>query len=364
MSRSSTVVVCVLKSHSRTSRSSSSSAIRGLAAPGAGCGAAGPGGAAHAVQQGAHHVEVEGVAELEGARLVGSRERDASLHRIVAPRPALAERAVDRRQGRRADAADRARRELAPVGAAAQEARLAEAALEVADQDQRALRPLREQLPQRLGREGFEVPLRQVAGQAFEGLHALAEPLGLVVVGRLGAPEALAALLAELLEGAQALQLLEQRPEVRAGVLVLELVVAHALERVREAPVLGVAARQERVQPCRLEAVGGAQRPLLAVQDLVEAPPEILARAVQVVALLERADLALELVHHLLQAHHPHVEAAQLEAVLAHPLERLVDVQPFHQELRQRVEGALRVEGELLLGAVPAAVAVELHPRA
>ena len=107
-----------------------------------------------------------------------------------------------------------------------------------------------------------------------------------------------------------------------------------------------------------------AQRALLAVQDLPEALGELVGRAVQVVALLELADLLAQLVDHLLEAHHAHVEAAELEPVLAHPVEGLVDVHALHEEARQRVEGALGVEAELLLGPVPAAVAVELHPRA
>jgi hypothetical protein len=140
--------------------------------------------------------------------------------------------------------------------------------------------------------------------------------------------------------------------------------VAQPLDPVGERLGVAVPARQELVQARRLEAVGVAQRALLAVEDLVEAARELLRRPVEAVALLEGLDLAAELLHHLGEAHHAHVEAAELEAVLAHPVEGLVDVEPFHQELRERIEGALRIEGELLLAPVPAAVAVELHARA
>jgi hypothetical protein len=128
--------------------------------------------------------------------------------------------------------------------------------------------------------------------------------------------------------------------------------------------VLAVPARQEVVQARRLEPVRVAQGALLAVQDLVEPARQVVGRPLQVVALLELADLAAQLVDHLLDAHHAHVEAGELEAVLAHPLERLVDVEPLHQQVGERVQGALGVERELLLRPVPAAVAVEPHPRA
>jgi len=85
------------------------------------------------------------------------------------------------------------------------------------------------------------------------------------------AAEALAPLALEAFELAQAVELLEQLPELGARVLVLERVVAQPLDLLGERLGVAVPARQELVQARRLEAVGFAQRALLAVEDLVEA---------------------------------------------------------------------------------------------
>ena len=76
--------------------------------------------ALHRREQRAHDVDVERVAELEGPRLVGARQRGAARVDLVRAGPILAR--APRRPGQRvrADAADRARRELRV--AAAQEA--------------------------------------------------------------------------------------------------------------------------------------------------------------------------------------------------------------------------------------------------
>ena len=154
---------------------------------------------------------------------------------------------------------------------------------------------------------------------------------------------------------AQALERLEQLAIGARGLLVLEAVVAELLDRVGEVVRVGVAPLLELVHARRLEAVALAQALLLAVEQLLEAPGELLARA---------ADLVAQLLEQLREAHHAHVEAGELEAVLAHPLERGARVEALHHQVRERVERALGVETELVLAAVPAAVDARLHDRA
>src|SRR5262249_45633370 len=112
----------------------------------------------------------------------------------------------------------------------------------------------------------------------------------------------------------------------------------------------------ELVQALRLEAVGVAQGPALAVEDPLEALARVVERAVHPVARGQLLRLPAELVDQLLDAHHAHVEAGELEAPAAHPLERLARREALHQEPRERVEAPARVRSERLLCAVPAAV--------
>jgi hypothetical protein len=139
--------------------------------------------------------------------------------------------------------------------------------------------------------------------------------------------------------------------------------VAEALDRLGQAPRLGVAALEEIVHARRFEAVPVAQRLLLAVEDALEPLAQLVGRAVHAVALLERAPLALELLLQLVDAHHAQVQPRHVEAELAHPLERLARGEALHHQARERVERALGVEREGLLRPVPAAVEARLHDR-
>ena len=185
MSSSSTVVACVSKSSSRRSKSSTRRS---------GCSAA-SGAAARrrsALSSVRGHVEVERIAELERPRLVGPRHRRAARVDRVAARAILAQRAVDLGERLRADAADRARRQLGGVAAVREVAGAPQRGLEIAQDHERARRVLREQLAQLLGRDRLEVPLGEVPRQLLDRLETLADPLRRLVVRRLGATEALA----------------------------------------------------------------------------------------------------------------------------------------------------------------------------
>ena len=88
---------------------------------------------------------------------------------------------------------------------------------------------------------------------------------------------------------------------------------------------------------------------------------ELFGGGIQVVSVEERPRAIPELVDQLAYAHHPHVHPGELEAVAAHPLQGLLDVESLHQQIGHGVERAAGVERELLLPAVPAAVAMHLH---
>ena len=122
-----------------------------------------------------------------------------------------------------------------------------------------------------------------------------------------------------------------------------------------------VAPVEELVHALRLVAVLLALRALLAIEDRVEAAAQLVHRLVHAVARLEVLDLAAQLVEQLLDAHHAHVEAGEIEAGALHPGERFLGAEPFHHQVGERVERRVGVQRERLLRAVPAAVAPDLH---
>ena len=107
--------------------------------------------------------------------------------------------------------------------------------------------------------------------------------------------------------------------------------------------------------------MGYTQCPLLAVEEVLEAPAQLVHRSIEPVAIGEGISLLAQLVQQLFDPHHAQVEALELEAVAAHPLQRLLHVEALHQQVRQRVEGSVGDLGELALGAVPAAVYDRFH---
>jgi hypothetical protein len=150
----------------------------------------------------------------------------------------------------------------------------------------------------------------------------------------------------------------------RADVPVVGAVRVEALEPGgdgRPALRLRVAALQEVVHAPRLVAAALALRLLLAVEDLVEPPAQLVGGLVQAELLLERALLAAQLLHQLLEAHHAQVGTGELEACALHPLEGLGEREALHHPFGERVEGGLRLQREGRLRAVPAAVAPDPH---
>jgi len=122
-----------------------------------------------------------------------------------------------------------------------------------------------------------------------------------------------------------------------------------------------VSAAHEVVHRWRFVAVVSVHRRLLAIEDVVESLLHLVHRVRQVVLLLEIADLVLQLAHELFDAHHAHVHARHVEAVLAHPLESLAGVEALHHQVGEGVECAVDIEAELVLRSVPAAVTKALH---
>jgi hypothetical protein len=254
--------------------------------------------------------------------------------------------------------------QLGAFPARTQEAFLLQVFLEVAEPDDGQSSVFSQKLAQLLRGDALEIARAQIARHLLEGLEALADLLGGLVVGGLGAVEALAALLQELLELPQAIELGQELPEVVAGGTVLEGVVAKGLDGLRELSVLPMTSLQELVEPGRLEAVPVPQRRFLAIEHVVEPLAQGVVGLLHVVLLVEGVHLLAQIVEQLLDAHHPHLHAAELEARLAHPLERLFDVEPLHHQVRQRIERLAGVQGEVFLAAIPTAVAMDLHARA
>ena len=248
------------------------------------------------VEQRARDVEVERIAELERPRLVGPQPDRAARVDFVPAGAILVQRAIDLGQRLRPDPPDRARRQLGSVAAVREIARAPQRGLQVAQDQDRVARLLGEQLAQLLRRDLLEVSLGQVAGELLDRLQTLADALGRLVVGALSEPRKRPpSLLQEALERAQPLQLVQQLAVVLARLLVLEAMLAEALDRVREVWRLGVAPGEEVVHPARFEAVPLAQRRLLAVQDLVQPLPQLLGGGVHPVALAQLAGFAREL---------------------------------------------------------------------
>ena len=113
----------------------------------------------------------------------------------------------------------------------------------------------------------------------------------------------------------------------------------------------------------RLEAVRLLDALLLLPHGLAEALGHLVEGVVEIPLLGELTGLLAQLADELVGAHHAEVLPRQLEAVAAHPLERLLGGEAFHQEVRESVEGLLAVEGEGGETAVPATVDVALHAR-
>ena len=100
---------------------------------------------------------------------------------------------------------------------------------------------------------------------------------------------------------------------------------------------------------------------LFLVEQLIEALLHGVHRVVHVVLGEQIAGLLGELPHELLHSHHAKVLPRHVEPVLAHVLKGLAGVHAVHHVLGQGVERRVRIQGELLLGPVPATVAKDLH---
>jgi hypothetical protein len=314
------------------------------------------------VEQGGDHVELERVAEDEGSGGVGARRGGPAGVHVVLAGPVLAQRRVHVGQGSRPDAPDGPGRE--PGIFPAQVARPAQSRLEIPQQHQRAPGRLAQPLGELLRRHGLQISRGQRAARRLELLDPPAHGLRRVVVGGLPASEALAPLPQEALQVREPVELVQQRGEVLPRGRVLETVIAQALQTLPEARGWLVSALEEVVQALRLVSVPALQGPLLAIEDLLQAPLRVVQGSVHPVALLEGANLVGQLPQQLVDAHHAEIEPRQREAVTPHPLERVGGLESLHQQVGQRVEGLRAVETEPGLGAVPGAVDERLHDRA
>ena len=144
--------------------------------------------ATHPIEQRANHVQIQRVAELEGARLVGTRQGRAANVDVVAPGAVLAQCAVDLCQRLGADASNRARRELEAVAPGSQVAGPLHVRSQVAEQDERLGGVAAQEIAQLLGGNRLEVALGQVARQLLESLDFQADLLRRLVVGRFPSP--------------------------------------------------------------------------------------------------------------------------------------------------------------------------------
>ena len=195
----------------------------------------------------------------------------------------------------------------------------------------------------------------------IQALDLLANALGRLVIGGFRTTKTLPVLGEEPFELAQPIDLCDELPILRARLLVLEAVIAKALDCVRQTLEVAVLSVEEIVHASGLEAVTILHPLLLANADPIEAPLDVLERSIHPIALVERLGLGPELLDQLLRSHDAHIESGQLESVLAHPLERLPGIEAFHHQLGQSIESIGRIELELLLAAVPTAVSVGSH---
>jgi hypothetical protein len=179
-------------------------------------------------------VEIEAVAELKGTGLVGTRNGDTAMDRLVTTRASLAQGSIDRGQGLCTDASDGAWRELGTPRSLAEEASPAHLALQLAQENQRLDGVVGEQIPQLIRSQRLQLALGEIPRQPLQRFDLLADLLGGPIVRRLGAAEAPPLLPLEVLQCSKPLELREQLLKRLTGLGVLELVVAKALDGIGE----------------------------------------------------------------------------------------------------------------------------------